>query len=265
MNIKCWLLVASLCIIGQTAFTQDVIYRKNGEILKVIQLTPSGKSRSYRLPGDETGIVRYISIQAIDSILYENGIRDIFTLPTSLAQLPAQREAKAFNRSYVAVDGSALLFYQNLQISYEYLLGKGYVGIFGTLAKNLDPFKATEYIDYTYEYSNPYYASMLRYLNTSFRMGVNAYIFPPGFFRISAGLSWITGRYDYERTEYLNQEPYMRTTLEKNRGMNGILFSPALNVQPDDFYQIRLGVDIPLSSSAKFNTGMFRLELAINL
>jgi hypothetical protein len=264
MKIRFWLLVIALWGIAESASAQDVIFRKNGEVLKVTVLTATGKSRSYQLPGDKEGVVRHISINAIDSILYENGTRDVFSQTAQGLSLPVPDEIKSFKRNYVAGDAGALLFYQNLQVSYEYLPGRGYFGIFGTISKNLKPVNDSHYAGDELYYEDKYYMSMLKYLKTSFRAGVNAYIFPPGFFRLSAGLSWITANYGYERLEYIDYEPWTRTSLKENRTMNGILFSSALNFQPDDFYQLRVATDIPLYASPNFYVGMIRLEVALN-
>lgn len=267
MKLITGLLFLLLSLICEAGFAQDVIYRRNGEVLKVTNLSPAGKSRSYRLPDDAPGVVRYISVSAIDSIVYENGTRDVFSAAVPIIPMAAEESGKSFRRSYVATDFSSLFFYHNLQISYEYLPGKGRAGYFITLAKNLDPFRITEYRDYNNynNYQSDYYSAIIRYMNSSLRLGTNVYIFPPGIFRISAGLSWISGRYDKEIIEYLSQEPYMRTTVAKNQKVNGILFSPALNYQPFDFLQVRMGVDLPVVATSGFNTGMFRLEFAFNL
>lgn len=258
MKIGFWLLVIALWGITESVSAQDVIFRKNGEVIKVTILTTTGKSRSYQLPGDEEGVVRHISTNAIDSILYENGTRDVFSQTSPGLSIPVPEEIKSFNRNYVAADAGALLFYRNLQVSYEYLPGRGYFGIFGTISKNLEPFNDLHYA------GEEYYMPMLKYLKTSFRVGANAYVFPPGFFRLSAGLSWITASYGYEETEYIDYEPWTQTTLKENRRMNGILLSSTLYIQPDDFYQFRLGADIPLYARPNFNVGMIRLEVALN-
>jgi hypothetical protein len=264
MKIGFWLLVIAFWGINESAFAQDIIFRKNGEVLKVTILTTTGKSRSYQLPGDDEGVVRHISTNAIDSILYENGTRDVFgqAPPDFILLMP--EEIKSFNRNYLAIDAGALLFYRNLQVSYEYLPGRGYFGIFGTISKNLDPVYDSHYAGEELYNEDNYYFSMLKYLKTSFRAGVNAYIFPPGFFRLSAGLSWITAGYGYEKVEYIDYEPWTRTILKENRTLNGILLSSTLNIQPDDFYQFRLGADIPLYANPNFKVGMIRMELAIN-
>lgn len=265
MKLRIGLLVSVLILICETGYAQDIIYRRNGEVLKVSNLSPVGKSRSYRLPDDAPGVVRYISVSVIDSIVYVNGTRDVFSTAVPLTSLTPEEPGQSFRRSYVATDFSSLLFYHNLQISYEYLPGKGRAGYFITFAKNLDPYRLTELKNYNYSYENDYYMAIIRYMNSSLRLGANVYIFPPGLFRISAGLSWITGRYDKEIIEYLDKEPYMRTTVMKNQKINGILFSPALNYQPFDFLQVRMGVDLPVVANPGFNTGMFRMEFAFNL
>lgn len=246
-------------------YAQDLIFKKSGEVLKVINLSTSGRSRSYQLQSDGPGITRHISVNIIDSIVYENGTRDVFAHALPVENFSEPPEIRSFKRNLIAVDASALLFYQNFQLTFEHLPGKGKVGYFATLALNSNPLMMIENIDQNYYYDNTDYISTLRFLKSSFRAGANLYLFPPGFFRLSAGLSYIRGSYDLERTEHFTEEPYMLTKKEKSQKMNGLLFSPALNVQPLDNIYVKLGIDYLFYTDTKFNQGMFSLDIAYNL
>jgi hypothetical protein len=265
MKNAIWMFFMVLWLFPGNGYSQDLIFKKSGEVLKVVNLSTSGRSRSYQLQGDDPGIFRHISVNIIDSIVYENGTRDVMAHSVPVRMYSDTEEIRPFRRNLLVMDISALLFYQNFQLSFEHLPGKGHLGYFVTLSLNSNPVELVKNIDQSYSYDNTEYTATLRFLKTSFRAGANAYLFPPGFFRLSAGLSYIRGNYDLERTEYFNQEPFMLVKKEKNLKMNGILFSPALNVQPVDNLHFRMGIDYVLVSNTGFKQGMFRLEMAYNL
>lgn len=241
---------------------QDVVFRRNGEQITVLDLTKTGKSRTYRLPDDPASVRRHISVTSLDSILYADGTKDVFTHLQSRNIPPETETIRSFNRNFVAVDLSALAFYENLKFTYEYLTQSGRIGLFGTFSKNFNP--STLYGD-PYSWPEYYYGSFMNHLSWNFRTGINAYVFPPGFlFRISSGLSWVTGKYDIENQVYSEDGNLENSGRKKNLSMNGLLLSLALHIQPEKFYQINLGLDIPTFAKPKFNTVVLRCEAAIN-
>jgi len=243
---------------------QDILFRKTGEKTEAYNLTTSGKSRSYRLKDDPEMVRRYISIASLDSILYADGTKDIFDFPEIVPVATEPEGKQSFDRNYLIFDIAALSFYQNMKFSYERLVGKGFVGLFGTYAVNLDPMKPYIYESYNYDYENQFYYSMARTMSWNLRAGANFYIFQPGYFRLAAGLSWITGEYNYTKTVSLEQDPWVSTTEYKNEPVNGLLFSPGIHYQPGSFYQIRLGFDIPITSTPDFLMSMLTIEVAVN-
>ncbi|MBW6535717.1 MAG: hypothetical protein K0B11_11955 [Mariniphaga sp.] len=241
------------------ANAQDVIYKKNGEVIQVINLTAAGKSRSYNFPDDTEGIVRFISINAIDSILYANGTKTVFQplLPESVIQ---EKEKGQFKRNSLGIDVAAITFYKNIKLSYKYLLGDGTLGIYTAFSKNLEPFNL-----HIYEYydNEMYYSNLMRYLRWNGSAGIDAYIFDPGPFRISGGLHWITGKYTTQKYWDLDQEPWYNVTKDANNSMNGILLSSKFLWQPVDFFQFSTGLDIPLYSNPKFRSSFFVIEASL--
>ncbi|GAP69562.1 hypothetical protein BA6E_12112 [Bacteroidales bacterium 6E] len=259
------LVLAILCSgMGSLSTAQDILFRKSGENIEAYSLTTSGKSRSYRLKDDPEMVRRYISISSLDSIRYADGRKDIFNFPEIIPEKPDQDEAAPFDRNYLLIDVAALPIYKNLKFSYEHLMGKGFVGLFGTFAVNFDPIKPDIWEGYEYGYEFQFYDPMARVMTWNFRAGANFYIFKPGYFRLAAGLSWITGAYNYTKSAPLDHDPWVTTTEHKNEPVNGLLFSPGLHYQPESFIQFRLGLDIPVIVNPDFNMSMLTLEAALN-
>ncbi|WP_372949568.1 hypothetical protein [Mariniphaga sp.] len=251
----CFVLIVSFCGTILKANAQDVIFKKNGEVIQVFNLTTTGKSRSYNLPGDAEGTVRFISINAIDSILYANGTKTDFQqiLPEPIIQ---EKEKGQFKRNSLGLDFAAITFYKNIKLSYKYLLGDGTLGLYTSFSKNLNPFNLWTEEQYVAEN----YSNLMRYLRWNGRAGVDAYIFDPGPFRISGGVHWVTGKYTTQKYQDLDQEPWYIVTKNTNNSMNGILFSSKFLWQPVDFFQFNTGLDIPLYSNPKFRSSFFEIE-----
>ncbi len=259
MKTKCCL--ALIAFIGTILKinAQDVIYKKNGEVIQVYNFTLAGKSGSYNLPGDAEETVRFISINAIDSILFANGTKDVFQplLPVPMIQ---KNEKIQFKRNSLGLDVAAITFYKNIKLSYKYLLGDGTVGIYTTFSKNLEPFNLPIFEQYDNEMYN---SNLMRYMRWNGSAGIDAYIFDPGPFRISGGLHWVTGKYTTEKHRNLDQEPWYISTIETNNSMNGILLSTKFLWQPGDFFQFSTGLDIPVYSNPKFRSCFIVIEASL--
>ena len=264
MKMTLLILVMLISGMGSWSSAQDTIYRRNGEKSEVYDLTRTGKSRSYRLKDDPQEVRRWISISSLDSIRYADGTKDAFNFPVIMPVIPETEEKQDFDRNYIVLDIGGLTFYKNMKFSYEHLLGKGFVGLFATYAYNLDPITPYIYENYGYQNEILFYDPMNRCMIWNFRAGANFYIFKPGYFRLAAGLSWITGDFSYIKNIVIDQDPWMTTDEQKNETVNGFLLSPALHYQPGSFYQFRLGLDIPITVSPNFDMSMITLEAAIN-
>lgn len=238
---------------------QDVIYKKNGEVIQVFNLTAEGESRSYNLPGDGEGTVRFISINAIDSILYANGTITVFQQPLR-EPITKEKGKGQFKRNALGMDVGGLVFYRNLKVSYKYLIGDGTLGFYSAFSKNLEPFSL--YVEEEYG-SDIYHSNLMRYLLWNGRAGIDGYIFDPGPFRISVGLHWITGKYTTKSYQFFDYEPWSTVTEDANNSMNGILLSSIFIWQPADFYQFSIGIDKPLYSNPKFRSIFFGIEASL--
>ena len=264
MKIKAIYGVCILLAIIYNSEAQDKIFRKNGVVIEAFDLTETGKSRSYRLANDAPDIKRYISTAVIDSIIYENGKKDVFLtpVPEENTDLP---EVKSFRRNFLSFDFGALLFFKSWRFAYEYLPGKGYTGLYASFTANSNPASLYQYEDINgFQNSDKIYDSMGRLLNWSGRVGVNQYIFPPGMYRLAAGLYWITGRYEAYKSRALNEEPYYEYNHLKNQPLNGIVFSPTFCVELVQPIQFRGGIEIPLYTNTKMSRSFIRFDASIN-
>ncbi len=242
---------------------QDRIFRKNGEVIEAFNLTESGKSRSYRLANDGPEIKRYISTAVVDSIMYENGKKDVFST-LELGSFTVITHDNEFKRNLISLDLAHILFFQSLKFSYEYLPGKGFTGLFISVAANLNPSSLYQHQDnYGFTTSYKIYDSMGRLLNWACRIGFNQYIFPPGRYRLAGGLFWITGNYDVYLSRDLNEEPYYEAYHLKNQPLNGIVFSPMFCAEVFPALQLRGGLDIPLYTNAKMGRTFIRFDAGI--
>lgn len=254
----CFVLIVSFLGTILKANAQDVIYKKNGEVIQVYNLSSAGKSRSYNLPGDAEGTVRFISINAIDSILYSNGTKAVFQplLPEPMIQKNGNIQ---FKRNSLGLDVAAITFYKNIKLSYKYLLGDGTLGIYFAFSKNLEPFNL--WVEDQYQAEN--YNNLMRYLRWNGSAGIDVYIFDPGPFRISGGLHWLTGKYTTQKYLDLDQDPWYIVTKDTNNSMNGIFLSSKFLWQPGAFFQFSIGLDIPLYTNPKFRSSFFVIEASL--
>jgi hypothetical protein len=71
----CIVLICALFTI--TVSGQDTIFRKNGAVIHVVNLSGTGNVRTYQLTGDPDNIWHNISTTIIDSIHYASGRKEI--------------------------------------------------------------------------------------------------------------------------------------------------------------------------------------------
>ncbi|MGC9355801.1 MAG: hypothetical protein ACP5D9_18285 [Mariniphaga sp.] len=243
---------------GNTS-AQDVIYKTNGEVILVGNLTLKGKIRKYNLPADKEGTVWFISTDAIDSIIYANGTKDVFQSPLP-KPLFRENEKLQFKRNSIGFNAAALAFYSNIKLSYRYMVGNGTIGISAAFLKNLNPSYITVYDDYT---TDLFYTSLIKNMRWSAKTGIDIYSFDPGSFRIFGGFHWITGKYTTEEFQNLNQESWFISKVNTNNSINGILFSPMFIWQPANFWQLGIGMDIPLYTNRRFSGSFLGTEASL--
>ena len=58
-----------LILLSGRAFSQDVIYKTDGTVMNIDIISIDGSAIKYRLPGDGSGKMYYLSISVIDSLM----------------------------------------------------------------------------------------------------------------------------------------------------------------------------------------------------
>jgi hypothetical protein len=255
------LIILGLFAISYQVFPQSVIYKKNGEAISVYNLNVSGKNLSYKLPGDTGDIKRLMSVSIVDSLKHEDGSTDIF-LKSGISNMITSEDKQSFNRFLVGVDVSALTFYNNIKVSFEYLPGKGFIGLYAAHSLNTNP---QNFIYYAYYDNDYFYGNIMKLLHWNSRVGINAYIFSPGSFRLSTGLHYARGIFTEETILQLNEEPWTSTEEINNKSFNGIFLSPGLNWQFNNYLRFILSLDMGIYMNPRVaGNSILRSEIQLN-
>jgi hypothetical protein len=259
--MKCILFILCLFAISSQVFPQSVIYKSNGEAISVYNLNVSGKNLSYNLPGDAEDIKRLMSTTIVDSIKHEDGSTDAF-IRSGISGIILEDKEQSYNQFLLGVDVSAITFYNNIKVSFEYLPGKGYVGLYAAHSINTNP---QNHMFYNYYNNDYYYGNIMNLLHWNSRAGINFYVFPPGSFRFSAGLHYAWGRFTEEKIIQMNEEPWTTTTEINNKSFNGLFLSPGLNWQFNSSLRFTLAIDIGIFGNPKVDSNsILRSEISFN-
>jgi len=247
------LLAAALLVFHQIS-AQDLIFKKNGEIVKAKILGATDESLTYKLYNPVDSLTHVINTHAVDSIIYQNGTKTSFKKITIVSNQPPKAQNAYNTHHLIGFDLSGYAFYGNLTLSYEYLPGEANWGFKAAFAKNVDPPK---YQSYNFNFNmTP---------DWSTRLGINYYTFPVRTFRIGTGLYYIFGKYSiYNYYSYDPNESY--GTSGDNRNMSGVVLSLFGFYNLNKHLAFNPGFDIPLimnPSSNTFNTA-FRCEILFN-
>jgi hypothetical protein len=114
--------------------SQDIIYKNDSTILKVIIKDSSGNTIIFQSFGDTTGTIYYLSKSVLDSIKYEDG-KSIHFPYSSVLKEP---EPKLVNRNYLNVELVGTLAGQ-LNLDYESIFKNGRAGIVAGFLINTKP------------------------------------------------------------------------------------------------------------------------------
>jgi hypothetical protein len=143
-----------LLLLPGRVVSQDIIYKNDGTILHVDIVSVEGKTIKYKLPGDVSGKVCYISSSVIDSLKDES--LGILTFPKNIAPV------RTIRRNYLGTDFYNALF-QNPNLTYERLSASGSTSFSIELLINLNPEyfwgidNYWKFTDNVYLYYDPYY------------------------------------------------------------------------------------------------------------
>lgn len=245
------LLTATLLVFHQIS-AQDLIFKKNGEIVKAKVLNATDKSVSYILPVREDSITHFINVSVLDSIIYNDGKKEVFIKKITPVIQQSEESISGYKHHLIGLDLTGYLFYRNLTLSYEFLPGKANFGYKVTFTKNVE----------TVPYSYPYF-NFSRIPDWSSRLGINYYFFPPRTFRLGIGLGYIFG--EYSPLNYYPNESFSSYETGNKNFQGAILgFFGFYNLGKN--LAINFGFDNPLivsPSSSVFYT-VIRCEILLN-
>lgn len=260
MKLNRILLTTTALLVFMQIAAQDLIYRKNGEVVKAKILNTTDKSLSYKQYERADSTTYFISAAIIDSIIYQDGKKETFIKKSiPVIQQPVEIYS-SYKHHLIGADLTGFLFYRNLIVSYEYLPGKAKLGYKAAFAVNLDPIP---YYDYGI---NSYPGNSYRYGRTtkwSARIGMNYYFFPPRTFRFGTGLYYLFGSYSSEKTIY-NSDHSSPTIVTDNKNIQGIILSlfGFYNISKD--LAINLGMDAHLYFNPSSANYVIRCEILYN-
>lgn len=235
-------------------FSQDRIFRKNGEIISAKILEKTNRYCSYRLFGQADTLTRFLSVSAIDSIIYYDGRHEIVHTTAGSSVIDQINEnaklqppvSVLHNRIGADVIG---LLYKSLRVSYEFLPGKARWGYKASFSKNLE--KSDMYINE--------YLSLRRNTHWLGSLGVNYYFFPPGTFRIGTGLDYLAGSGE----EYIYQENVSVAYKEK-KTVSGIAFNLTLFYRLSNDLTLSFGTEYPVITNVERTSPIASLEILLS-
>jgi len=247
MKLKLMLFFLAALFISLQMSAQDLIYKRNGELVKARILDKTGKSLSYHLYPPADSLLHYINYSLIDSIIYQNGEKVAFTKDKTDDSRQRKNPDTDYNHHLIGFDLASALIYKNLTFSYEFLPGKANIGYKVAFAKKVE---SNNYQSFSYNFN--------RIPDWTARLGINYYFFQPGTFRLGTGLYYIFGKnttmnyFDYETTD--------------SRNVRGVIMSVFGFYNLNKNLAINLGLDTPLflnPSTSQLNIGI-RCEILFN-
>ena len=240
--------IAALLITLQIA-AQDLIFKKNGEIVKAKILEASDESLTYKLINPVDSLTRMINTHAIDSIIYQNGTRTSFKKVNIVGNQLHIDQNTYDTHNLIGFDMAGYLLYRNLTFSYEYLPDNAKWGFKAAFAKQLDP--GGYYGDTGFNFAI--------IPDRSTRLEINYYMFPVRTFRLGTGLSYIFGKYSPSPSPFYS-------ILMDSQNMRGVILSLFGFYYLNKYLAFNPGFDVPLlfyPSSTISNT-IFSCEILIN-
>jgi|WetSurMetagenome_2_1015567.scaffolds.fasta_scaffold101154_2 hypothetical protein len=255
MKIRQVPLIALLLAISFENVAQDLIYKKNGGIVKVKILDTTNRYCSYRLFEKADSSVYFISNVIVDSIKYQNGKKEAFekrigeTLQPGIKLNGTQEADTGYRHHLIGTDVAYSLFYHHLSFSYEFLPGKAHLGFKASYCVNLNQSGV---------YGDDYFSLTLgnRWLG---RLGMNYYFFPPRTFRLGTGINYLTGTYE----SYIYND-VSGTYTTSNKKLNGITFCVFGFYNITKLLAFNLGFEFPVNSHPESYGSMLHCEALLN-
>ncbi len=246
-----FLLAGALMVIPTTISGQDIIFKSNGETIKARILSKSTLSRSYRLFEHQDTITYFLKTALIDSIHYQNGVKEIFDKSSVSSTTEIPEILPEVNHHLIGADVASFVFRKNLTFSYEFLPGKAHLGYKIAYGHNLNPWPTYQDDYFGLTHNALWYGSV----------GMNYYFFPPGSFRLGTGLRYVSGKYEVQFYEYSNETP---VEWKERRNFNGMMLSLFGFYNIHKNLAINLGFDAPVAMKPKNSATVIRCELLLN-
>jgi hypothetical protein len=229
---------------------QDILFKSNGEKIKVHILERDDRAISYSVPGQIDSPVHHISTSVLDSVLFEDGNRLVFAGKQKIPFLPEIPAPVKYGHNLVGFDWAAAAFYNSIAVSYEHLLWNYRLGIKAVYGQKLK---------YSTFYDNSLYGQQK---GSYFRAGVNWYIFPPGSFRFGAGLHFVLNHYHVIGQQYANNDGTINNIDEFRNNGNLIL---AFLVCYQVFRNLAVNAGLDMLNKKPFeNKTVLRAEVLVN-
>jgi hypothetical protein len=246
MKTKLPLFFVFVLITSPQISAQDVIFKRNGDVVNAKNLNQSRTSISYKYSDNRDSLTYYISVAAIDSIYYQNGTRDTFPKENTENRVSVQPMNPVYRHHLVGVDLADILLFSRVGVSYEYLPGKMNFGFKLAFEKNFN----------LLYYENQTFSPYPGFTNWGLQIGVDYYFFPPRTFRFGGGLHYVFRQemqYDYSN--------YTSTTYIKNVGGLMLSLFSFYNMTKD--LAINFGFKMPFYSNS-VNISWIQCEIMYN-
>jgi hypothetical protein len=222
-------------IISFKAFSQDELYRKDGKVEKVKVIEINKTEIKYN-PAQNTDVLKVILKSEVYKIVYENGKVEVFEQDkkdneTSIEKAPG----KSFGRSIIALNAFDLL-YKQVSLSYEYILGAGYVGVKLPVSVKMFPNNLT--YDQSYFGYKTYYSK-----NKIFSTGAQINFYPAGQGKIKY---YLGPAYEYGQFYFLE-------TIYDQNGNNAVIKKRTI---PYNAFIVNNGLLISFTDNFSFDFGI---------
>jgi hypothetical protein len=257
MHSRLTFIVTGLTFLSLHLTAQDMMYRSNGGKIPVQVINRTNQYVSYKLAGGGNFNLYYISTSVIDSIVFGNGNKELYTLHRKTETDTENIKISDYGRSLIGLDIASLVFYKSLSLSYEYFVLNRSLGIKALIGIDLSDHEYWDNVRPIYVYRKEQIA----------RIGANWYFFPPGSFRVGSGVYFLAGNYNIHgvQTIYNTEPPYDASiqNVEENRKFSHFGLTVFVFYHITRNLAINAGIDFPNQSPGQ-NNSVFRSEILIN-
>jgi len=167
-------------------FSQDYLYRKDGTNIAVKDVLVNQNAISYTLYIDTNQYVQYISVIAIDSLVFQSG-KVIKPDPSYQIDKRSLTKIDYAKSNLLYTDLFELLVFNNFNLGYEYMFKKAHVGLSLNLSRNFSPETL---------YHNPDKLEVYENVELGLKASINIYFLNTG--KTYYGLRVLYSRLQYE-------------------------------------------------------------------